>query len=94
MKFLIYRQTKSAMQSGKLNSKKWLMVPIEESNSRSINPLMHWVSSNNTQNQLRFEFTNKEDAINFAHKNNFLFEINEPQESTIKPKSYAENFTK
>jgi len=94
MKFLIYRQTKSAMQSGKLNCKKWLMVPLEEHNSRSINPLMHWVSSDNTQNQLRFEFANKTDAIDFAQKNNFLFEVIEPQESTIKPKSYAENFTK
>ena len=93
MKFLIYRQTKSAMQSGKLNTKKWILEPIEPKNSRSNNNIMHWVSSDNTKNQLRFEFANKQDAIDFASKKNFDFKIIEPQESKIKPKSYAENFT-
>ena len=93
MKIIIYRQAKSAMQSGKLNCKKWLATPIEETNSRSINVLTRWVSSDNTQMQLKFEFTNKEDAIDYAVKNNFEYEVVEPQEFKIKPKSYAENFT-
>lgn len=93
MKILIYRQAKSAMQSGKLNCKKWLATPIEETNSRSINELTRWVSCNNTQTQLKFEFPNKEEAIKYAIKNNFEYEVVEPQEFKIKPKSYAENFT-
>ncbi len=93
MKIIIYRQAKSAMQSGKLNCKKWLATPIEETNSRTINDLTRWVSSDNTQTQLKFEFTNKEDAIDYAVKNNFEYEVVEPQEFKIKPKSYAENFT-
>ncbi|NBX52834.1 MAG: hypothetical protein EBT63_04220 [Proteobacteria bacterium] len=93
MKFLIYRQTKSAMQSGKLNTKKWILEPIESQNSRSNNNIMHWVSTDNTKNQLRFEFATKQDAIDFASKKKFDFNIIEPQEPKIKPKSYAENFT-
>ena len=93
MKIIIYRQAKSAMQSGKVKSKKWLAKPIEETNSRSIDSLMHWVSSNDTKTQLQFEFSNKEDAIDYAVKNNFEYEVFEPQELKIKPKSYAENFT-
>ena len=93
MKARIYRQTKSAMQSGKQNAKKWLLVVVEENNSRSINPLMGWVSSSNTQTQLKFEFQTQEDAIKFAHQQNFDYEVIEPQNSTIKPKSYAANFT-
>ena len=93
MKFLIYRQAKSAMQSGKLNCKKWHAKLIEEKNSRSIDDLMLWVSCDNTQTQLQFEFSNKEDAIDYATKNNFEYEVLEPQEFKIKPKSYAENFT-
>lgn len=93
MKFLIYRQTKSAMQSGKLNAKKWILEPIESHNSRSNTNIMNWVSSNNTKNQLRFEFVNKQDALDFAQQKNFDFEIIEPQEPKIKAKSYAENFT-
>ncbi len=93
MKIIIYRQAKSAMQSGKLNSKKWLVKPIEEKTSRSIDNLMRWVSSDNTQAQLQLEFFNKEDAIKYATQNNFEYEIVEPREVKIKPKSYAENFT-
>lgn len=93
MKIIIYRQAKSAMQSGKLNCKKWLAKPIEETNSRSVDSLMHWISCDDTKTQLQFEFSNKEDAIDYAIKNNFEYEVFEPQELKIKPKSYAENFT-
>ena len=81
------------MQSGKQNSKKWLMLPIEEEKIRSINPLTGWVSAKNTQSQLRFEFLSKEDAIKFAEKKGFAYEIDKPQMSKIRPKSYAANFT-
>lgn len=93
MKYIIYQQTKSAMQSGKKNSKKWLLAAIEDFNSRSIDQLMGWVSSNNTSLQMRFEFLSKEDAIKYAQENNLNYKIIEPNKSSIKPKSYTENFT-
>lgn len=93
MKIIIYRQAKSAMQSGKLNCKKWLIKPIEEKTSRSMDNIMRWVSCDNTQSQLQLEFSNKDDAVEYATKNNFEYEIVEPREVKIKPKSYAENFT-
>lgn len=93
MKFRIYKPTKSAMQSGRKNSKKWLMRPIEKSGARSINPLMGWVSASNTASQLCFEFSSKEDAIKFAESKNFDYEIFEPKSTAVKKKSYAENFT-
>lgn len=93
MKVKIYQLAKTAMQSGKRNSKKWLLEPIPEINSRSINPLMGWVSSNDMNSQLRFEFSSKEEAIKFAENQSFEFEIYQPQIASIKKKSYAENFT-
>lgn len=81
------------MQSGKKNTKKWLMLPLEESKTRSISNITGWVSSNDTSTQLKFEFASKEDAINFAKDRGFEYEVEEPQNSTIKKKSYAENFT-
>ena len=93
MKVKIFKPAKSAMQSGKKNIKKWLMEPIDESNVRSINPLMGWVSASNTTSQLHFEFSSKEEAMKFAKEKKFEFEIHEPHGSTVKPKSYAENFT-
>ncbi len=93
MKVKIFRPTKSAMQSGKRNLKKWLVEPIEQENIRSINPLMGWVSANNTSSQFRFEFSSKEEAVKFAQDKNFEFEIHDPKTASIQSKSYAANFT-
>lgn len=93
MKVKILRPTKSAMQSGKKNMKKWLMLPVEENDIRSINQTMGWISADNTSSQLRFEFSNKEDAVKFAQEKGFEYEIIEPKTATVKQKSYAANFT-
>ncbi len=92
MKVKIFQPAKSAMQSGKKKSE-WLLVPLEENNSRSINKLMGWVSSNNTSNQLIFKFAKKEEAINFACSQGFEYEVLEPKIANLKSKSYAANFT-
>jgi hypothetical protein len=92
MKFLIYRQSKSAMQSGKKNAKKWLMTLVEESNSRSISAPLSWVASSDTSSQLKFSFSSKEQAIEFANSKAYEFEVLDSHEQIIKPKSYANNF--
>ena len=93
MKYKIYKPAKSAMQSGLKHTKKWLLVPLEEKNSRSVNNIMNWVSSDNTENQLKFSFATKEAAIKFAQDQGFEFEIEQPHFASLKKKSYAENFT-
>lgn len=92
MKARIYRPAKSAMQSGKARSKKWLVELVEEKNIRHLNPLMKWVSVDNTLSELHFEFANKEDAIDFAKKRGFEFVVEEPELAKLQKKSYAENF--
>lgn len=93
MKVRIFRQTKSAMQSGRRNAKKWMVEPIAENNIRSVNPVMGWVSASDTSSQFRFEFSSQEEAVKFAESRNFKYEIDAPKEATIKVKSYAANFT-
>jgi len=93
MKVKIFRPAKSAMQSGKKNSKKWYVEPIEETNIRSVNPLMGWISAKNTSSQLHFEFISKEEAIKFAESEGFQYEVEEPKIASVKQKSYAANFT-
>ncbi len=93
MKVRIFKPAKSAMQSGKRNTKKWLVQVIEDKKIRSIDPLMGWVSAQNTSSQLKFKFASKEEAINFAKQKNIPYEVVEPKSSTIQKKSYAENFT-
>jgi hypothetical protein len=93
MKFRIFRQAKNAMQSGKKNMQKWLILPIEEKQVRSINPLTGWISAQNINSQFRFEFLSKEEAIKFAQESMFNYVVEEPKEAVMKPKSYAANFT-
>lgn len=93
MKVRIYKRTKSAMQSGKRNMQKWLMSPVEENKTRSINPLMGWTSSSDTQTQLKFSFASKEEAIEYAKLEGFEYSIEEPKTSSVKQKSYTANFT-
>lgn len=93
MKVKIFQPAKSAMQSGKKNTKKWLLVPLEEKNIRHLNELMGWTSADNTESQIKIEFSSKEEAIKYANSRNFEYEIFAPEFSSIKQKSYAENFT-
>tara|TARA_Y100000590_G_scaffold449487_1_gene587655 strand:- start:134 stop:421 length:288 start_codon:yes stop_codon:yes gene_type:complete len=88
----IYKPTKSAMQSGKRNTKNWLLE--FDTLNTGIDPLMGWESSKDTMSEVKLEFSTKEQAINYAKKNNIDFYIIEPQKRKIIKKSYTENFLK
>ena len=44
--------------------------------------------------EVKLEFEKKEEAINYAKKNNIDYYIIDPQESKIIKKSYTDNFLK
>ena len=44
--------------------------------------------------EVKLEFTTKEQAINYAKKNNILYNIIEPKRRKLIKKSYADNFLK
>lgn len=86
----IYQPAKTAMQSGKANTKAWLFeYGADVKNAPE--PLMGW-SSGGTLQQIRLEFDTKEMAIAYATSHNIEFELAEPQKRSIKPKSYSANF--
>ena len=62
----IYKPSKTAMQSGKGNTKKWLLK--FETLNTGINPLMGWETSKDTMSEVNLEFSTKEMAINYAKK--------------------------
>ena len=78
------------MQSGKGNTKKWLLKFKDD--KTGVNPLMGWVSSTNTLSELNLEFYTKEEAVRYAKKNNINYEVIEPKKRNITKKSYADNF--
>ena len=80
------------MQSGTRNTKNWLLE--FDTLDTDINPLMGWESSQDTMSEIKLEFSNKDQAINYAKKNNIDYYVLEPQKSKIIKKSYADNFLK
>ena len=88
----IYKPTKSAMQSGKRNTKNWLLE--FDTQDKGIDPLMGWETSNDTMSEVKLFFENKKQAISYAKKNNIDYYIIEPQKRKIIKKSYSDNFLK
>ena len=80
------------MQSGERNTKNWLLE--FDTLNTGINPLMGWESSRDTMSEVKLEFSSKEQAINYAKKNNIDYYVIEPQKRKIIKKSYADNFLK
>jgi len=86
----IYIPTKTAMQSGEGNSKNWILE--FDSKDTGINSFMGWETSADTMSEVRLEFSSKEQAINYAKKNNIDYYIIEPQKRRTVKKSYSDNF--
>ena len=86
----IYLPTKSAMQSGKGKSEKWVLEFVSQKSK--YNPLMGWESSKDTNSQIKLNFSSKEQAIEYAKKNNIKYKLIEPNKKKFVIKSYADNF--
>ena len=92
-KFLIFQPTKSAMQSGLKNSRRWCLSN-NDINESFINSIFCWNGSSNPEKQIKLFFDDLESAINFAKKNDYDFEVQIPNKRSLIKKSYAENFVK
>ena len=88
----IYKPTKTAMQSGKRNTKNWFLE--FDTLNTGISPLMGWESSKDTMSEVKLEFSSREQAICYAKKNNINYYVVEPQKRKIIKKSYSDNFLK
>ena len=80
------------MQSGMRNTKNWLLE--FDTLNTGVYPLMGWESSKDTMSEVKLEFYTKEQAINYAKKNNINYYVVEPQKRKVIKKSYSDNFMK
>jgi hypothetical protein len=87
----IYQPAKTAMQSGRGKTRKWLLE-YEPEAAKLADPLMGWLGSADTRTQVRLWFATREEAIAFAVRNGLDYEVAEPRVRHVKPKSYTENF--
>ncbi len=90
MKIRIFRPAKTAMQSGMHNTRDWVIEP--EPSRKEIDPLMGWTSSRDTTNQVRLHFPTREEAIAYAEKQGWMYNVEDPHERAVRPKAYADNF--
>ena len=87
----VYRPAKTAMQSGRGNTRSWVLE-FGPSSAKGHDPLMGWVSSGDTQRQVSLRFATKEEALAYAKKYGLEVDVEEPNVRRVKPKSYADNF--
>ncbi|HYD99832.1 MAG TPA: ETC complex I subunit [Alphaproteobacteria bacterium] len=91
MQVRIFQPARNAMQSGRGRTKSWVLE-YEPQTPRRPEPLMGWVSSGDTLNQVRMTFATKEDAIAYAERHGLKYDVADPHERKVKPRNYADNF--
>jgi len=92
MQVRIYRPAKTAMQSGRANTRQWL-VDFEPTAPKQVDPLMGWVGSRDTLSQIRLKFATRAEAIGWASRKGYDYRVYDAAERPVmKPKNYADNF--
>lgn len=88
----IYRPAKTAMQSGKARTKKWLLVYRSE--DKVIDNVMGWTGSSDMKSQeVRLSFNTQEEAEGYAKRENIDYKIVEDRScKTSKCKPYVNNY--
>lgn len=87
----IYQPARTAMQSGKARTKRWVLE-FEPEQPREIEPLMGWTASSDMRQQVVLDFDSRDEAVNYAKANKIPYQLFEPQQATPKAKSYSDNF--
>ncbi|KAI5088387.1 NADH dehydrogenase [ubiquinone] iron-sulfur protein 4, mitochondrial [Silurus meridionalis] len=87
----IFVPPRNAMQSGVQNTKKWKMD--FDTRERWENSLMGWSSTADPLSNMVLTFSTKEDAIAFAEKNGWSYDITEKKTPKPRVKSYGANFS-
>ena len=87
----IYIPSKTAMQSGRSKFNKWVLKFNNNRNQKK-DSLMGWNGGSNTISQVELKFDTKEDAVNYAKRNDIEYVVLESSERKVITKSYADNF--
>lgn len=87
----IYQPAKTAVQSGRLTTRFWV-VEHEPRSPKIPDRLIGWSGSDDTDQQVRLVFPSKEAAIAYCERHDIPYTLSEPQPRVVRPKSYADNF--
>lgn len=87
----IYKPTRTAMQSGRARTHRWVL-DFEPSEPRTVEPLMGWTSTTDVNGFVRLNFATREEAIAYAERYGIAYQVTEPHEASPKTVSYSDNF--
>ncbi|MBN9412877.1 MAG: ETC complex I subunit [Candidatus Paracaedimonas acanthamoebae] len=88
----IYKQKKSAMQSGLRRTRNWVLEFIQPAHLY-IEPLMKWAGSIKTNSEKqRLFFETSEMAIAYARSKNLTYFVENSSLIKVIPKRYSDNF--
>ncbi len=87
----IFQPAQNAMQSGRASTRSWI-VEFEPSDAVKPNPLMGWPGSADTRQQVRLSFDSRDDAIAYAKKHGFDYEVLPPRDRSVRARAYSDNF--
>jgi len=93
MRARIYQPARTAMSSGTAKTRYWVLDYSAEAH-RSVDPLMGWTSSDDTQTQVRLRFPSKEAALDYAREHGIEAVVTSPHKRrpNIRPGGYGDNF--
>lgn len=91
MNVRIFKPAKTAMQSGRAKTKRWVLEfePVEAAKPDA---LMGWAGSGDTYQQVNLFFDSCEDAVQYAQSEGYAYRVIEEKTRKIRPKAYADNF--
>lgn len=89
----IYQPSRNAMQSGTAKTHHWVLE-FTADKARSVDPLMGWTSSSDTQSQVKLRFDTKAEALEYAKEHGIPAMVQEPhkRKPNIRKGGYGENF--
>jgi hypothetical protein len=87
----IYSPARTPTQSGRARTGQWLVV-FEPQAARTIEPLMGYTSSTDTQAQVKLEFATEADAVAWCRRNGIDYTVQRPNAPRRRAMTYAENF--
>ena len=87
----IYRPAKTAMQSGKAKTKEW-MLDYDPEEPRQIESLMGWTSSADMRQQVRLQFSTKEEAVAYCERHGIAYRVLPEKQPVRQPMAYSDNF--
>ena len=87
----IYQPSRATTQSGLGRTQHWVLE-YETATVRAPEPLMGWISSGDTLNQLRLRFPTREEAVAYADRNGIPYTVQDVAIRHVRPHSYTDRF--